>query len=272
MNKAFDTIDTAIQEAQQLRKVLKRKSTRQVHSNEERSLIKATALAWFNNHRLEFPSLPNSTVLNDVDCLYKDVLQASDTAATRTNYENTLKSILQKLPEIRGHIVDVLGQQADTRTLDNPPDFSSLIHDAKMQSILVNRWNECLHCISANAPLAATVMMGGFLEALLLARINKESDKSKIFSAKNAPFDKATKKVAQLKDWTLRNYIDVAHELGWISQSTKDVSEVLRDYRNYIHPYKQLSHNVELSKNDAVLFWEITRSVSRQLLSIGFIH
>lgn len=268
-NEAFDAIDAAIKEARRLRTVLKRRADTQIRSLKERSLSKATALAWFNNHRLTVSSLLDSAVLNNVDTLYKSVLQASDHAAARKTYDTCLKSILQELSEIRACVVDVLGHQATIHTKDDLPDFPYLISDARMQAILSNRWKECRLCISVNAPLAATVMMGGLLEALLLARINNESDKEKVFKAKTVPIDSRTGKAIQLKDWTLRNYIDVAHELGWISQSVKDVGEVLRDYRNYVHPYKQLSHNVELSQGDATLFWEITKSISRQLLSIG---
>lgn len=266
MNKAFDAIDAAIQEVKKLRTALKRKKAPQVRSLEERSLIKATALAWFNNHKSAVAPLLDSAVLNDVDQLYKKILLATDRAVARGTYGNRFQGILQKLSDIRGHIVDVPEQQT-THTADEPPDFSSLASDTRMQSILANRWEECRLCISVNASLSATVMMGGLLEALLLARINKEPDKSKIFRTKTAPTDK-TGKTLELKDWTLRNYIDVAHELGWISQSAKEVGEVLRDYRNYVHPYKQLSHNIVLSKDDATLFWEIAKSISRQVLSM----
>jgi len=65
-------------------------------------------------------------------------------------------------------------------TSDIPPDFSKLIADPQMQQILKGRWIECTSCIAANAPLAATVMMGGLLEGLLLARINRETNKAPI--------------------------------------------------------------------------------------------
>ena len=67
-------------------------------------------------------------------------------------------------------------------------------------------------------------MMGGLLEGLLLARVNSESNKSPIFTASAAPKDKQGKTL-QLKEWTLRNYIAVAHELKWISQPIKDIGE-----------------------------------------------
>jgi hypothetical protein len=162
--------------------------------------------------------------------------------------------------------VDTSSGSAVAFTPDQAPDFSPLIGDPKMQRILRDRWDECICCIAAGAPLAATVMMGGLLETLLLARFNRETDKAPIFHAVTAPRDSKTKKTLPLKEWTLRNYLDVAHELGWISKSTKDVGEVLRDSRNYVHPYKQASHDVTVTTNDATLFWQISKEISRQLL------
>lgn len=69
-----------------------------------------------------------------------------------------------------------------------------------------------LACITAKAPLAATVMMGGLLEGLLLARVNSQANKAPIYTAAAAPKDKQGKTLP-LKDWTLQNYIGVAHEL-----------------------------------------------------------
>ena len=64
-----------------------------------------------------------------------------------------------------------------------------------------------------------------------------------MFTPSKAPKDKAGKP-KPLKEWGLKDYLDVANELGWIRQSAKDVGQVLRDYRNYLHPEKELSHGV----------------------------
>jgi hypothetical protein len=42
----------------------------------------------------------------------------------------------------------------------------------------------------------------------------------------------------------------------------------LRDYRNYIHPEKERSHGVTLSPDDATMFWEATKTLSRELLAM----
>jgi hypothetical protein len=110
-------------------------------------------------------------------------------------------------------------------------------------------------------------MMGGLLEALFVARANAMTDKGPLFRATATPVDTKTKKPLQLKEWTLRPYIDVAHELGWITRSGKDIAVVLRDYRNLVHPEKQRSLGIELNDHDSRMFWEITKSLSRQLLT-----
>jgi hypothetical protein len=100
-----------------------------------------------------------------------------------------------------------------SKTSDNPPDFSRLEIDSRLQDILRNRWLECLKCIEANAPLAATVMMGGLLEALLLARVNHEKDRTYVFKAKAAPRDRSTGKTLELKKWGLSNF--TSHQTVW---------------------------------------------------------
>jgi hypothetical protein len=66
----------------------------------------------------------------------------------------------------------------------------------------------------------------------------------------------------------LASYIDVGHDLKWISRSAKDVAAILRDYRNYIHPEKERSHGVVLTADDATMLWEVTKSLSRELLAM----
>ena len=101
---------------------------------------------------------------------------------------------------------------------------------------------------------------------LLLGRINRETNKAPIFTAAAAPRDNLGK-TRTLNEWTLQNYIEVAHELKWIPVTTKDVGDVLRDYRNYIHPYKEMSKQVSLTSSDGALLWTIGKTIARQVLS-----
>jgi hypothetical protein len=114
--------------------------------------------------------------------------------------------------------------------------------------------------------LAAIVMMGGLLEALFVARANKMPVKDPLINATSAPKDKSTGKTLNYQEWMLDSYIKVAHELKWISESAKDVADVLKEYRNYIHPEKEWRHGVVLALNDSSMFWQVTKALIRQLL------
>ena len=101
----------------------------------------------------------------------------------------------------------------------------------------------------------------------MYARITRQTNKAPIYTAAAAPKDKAGKTL-HLKEWTLQNYIGVAHELKWITQTVKDIGDVLRDYRNYIHPHKQHSEKVFLTHDDAKILWEISKNIARQVLTL----
>lgn len=263
MATGSDAADSALVEVDRLRKLLKKKLTAQVRADDERSIVKATALAWFNTHRVVIAPSVNENALRDADSLYKQLLEGSGHASSRSAYDYTLKALREILIDLR--TAGLANPIARTATTDQPPDFGPLIADPQMRLVLDSRWHECTKCLRADAPLSATVMMGGLLEALLLGRINRETNKASIFQATNAPRDKSGQP-KNLTDWTLKNYIDVAHEKGWITIAAKDVGEVLRDYRNYIHPFKQLSHRVQLTSDDASLLWEVSKVILRQVI------
>jgi len=261
MNDADQAIYLAIKEAERIRAATRRRHLPQVRGS-ERDTIRATALTWFQTHRPQLAPVFADADLQPIDGMYQAIVAASHKDAARATYVDTLKDIADSLAELRTLNVRKL---AAVTTTDYAPDFSKLISDPLMQDILRKRWKECVTCITAGAPLAAIVMMGGLLEGLLLARINRESNKAPIFTALAAPRDRQNRTLP-LPEWTLKDYIGVAHELNWITIAAKDVGVVLRDYRNYIHPQKELSHGVSLTTPDAVILWEVAKSVSRALL------
>lgn len=261
MNDADEAIYQAFREAERIRSAIRKKSAPQVRGS-ERDTIRATALTWFQSHRPKAAAIFPPSDLQPVDEIYQGIVEASHKSAARARYVSNFREIADALVRLRsGNVVKL----AAASTTDVPPDFSKLVLDVRMQAILEKRWAECIACLSAGAPLAATVMIGGLLEGLLLAKVNRESNKAPIFTALAAPKDRAGK-TEPLKEWALQDYIAVAHELKWITVAAKDVGGVLRDYRNYIHPQKELSHGISLTIPDAVILWEIGKSISRQLL------
>jgi hypothetical protein len=265
---AQDAIESALKESKRLRKALLKDSGKQVRSDDEKQVAKATAQSWFHSHRAIITAILDDDSVKAIDEQFKLLIASTNRATSRTKYIAALKQIERLLGQLQAERVVELASHtatATTTTTDAAPNFSTLGSDAKMQIILVSRWQECVKCVDVGASLAATVMMGGLLEGLLLAKINQLSDKSAVFKAASAPKDRAGNAL-KLNEWGLKNYMDVAHELNWISKTAKDIGEVVRDYRNYIHPQKEYSHGISISSDDARMLWEVAKTVTVQIL------
>lgn len=258
-----DPIGAPLEDSNKIFRAISQARTQRISSQEIRSHLRAVGFAWFKSYRQNYHESAFSDSLSVLDLEYRALIDAAEKRPQKDNILRHLKRIQSVLKQVR--VQALCTAPPITARSDVPPSFSSLVSDPFMQSILLSRWTECISCISADAPVAAIVMMGGLLESFLLARINKEPNKQPIFQAKSAPKDKSGN-VRPLKDWMLRDYIDVAYELLWIPKSAHGISDVLRDYRNYIHPYKQFSSRTILTSKDAQVLWEVFKTIARQLL------
>jgi hypothetical protein len=85
---------------------------------------------------------------------------------------------------------------------------------------------------------AATVLGGSLIEALLLwavARGDLEARKAAVArAAERVPFKQPDPEKPE--SWDLIHYIEVARELGEISESTASEARLAKDFRNLIHP------------------------------------
>ena len=208
----------------------------------------------------------NSSLLS-LDGYYSLLLEYSAKNTSRTKYKKVFKELKNKLVNFRSEIFTDPKLKTEG-TIVSMPDFSFLVSDKKMQSILHRRWNEIMNCLNNNnpAPLSATIMMGGLLEALFIARINKLSDKRPIFKLKTVPKDKKTGTPLPFSDWTLNDYIEVATEMSWIRKPARDIGKVLRDYRNLIHPERELSSGIVIEIEDAQMFLPIFTQLANQIV------
>jgi hypothetical protein len=265
MPTAADAMDAAILEVTHARARISRIKARQVRGIDEIALLKSVCHAWFQTHRPVVVASFGKPDLSPVDDAYKTVLNATSRHAAKTTYLAALKETKTALVMARNELLIVPNPESLTQD-DLAPDFSPLVGNPEMLRILERRWEECRRCERVGAHLAAIVMMGGLLEALFVARANKMPDKAPLLAAKSAPMDRSTGKALDYQKWTLDAYISVAHELGWITQSARQVADVLKEYRNYIHPAKELRHQIVLAHNDSSIFWQVTKSLVRQLL------
>lgn len=267
MEESLKVLQDAINETDRLAKFVNRKINTQVQAQGEREIIMASVYTWTKNHRPCFSVWDSSQSLTSLDKCYSTLLEYSAKNTSRIKYKKIFKELKNKLVNFRTEIFNDPKLKIDKSTV-SMPDFSHLVSDEKMQSILCRRWNEIINCLHNDkpAPLSATIMMGGVLEALFIARINKLSDKRPIFKLKAVPKNKKTGTPLPFSDWTLNDYIEVATEMTWIGKPARDIGKVLRDYRNLIHPERELSSGIVIEMQDAQMFLPIFTQLANQIV------
>jgi hypothetical protein len=144
-----------------------------------------------------------------------------------------------------------------------PPDFLTLKLDPGLGAILSERWNETQKCMDAGAYLASIILMGSMLEGIILAILLKYPNEANQSSV--APRSNQSGKVKLFTGWSLSDMINVAHDLGWLGLDVKKFSHSLREFRNLIHPYQQMSLHTSPDKNTCEISWLVVQAAANDL-------
>lgn len=143
---------------------------------------------------------------------------------------------------------------------DIPLDILNL--DSILTETLNLRLIEIKKCLSSNAPLSVIFLTGSTLEGILLGIAIKNP--RKFNESKISPKNKDNK-VKPFQEWTLNNLIEVAYEQNFLSLDVKRYSHSLRDFRNYIHPYEQMSQSFNPDNHTAKISWQVLKAAIYQL-------
>lgn len=144
----------------------------------------------------------------------------------------------------------------------NEIKLESIGLDGVITDVLKLRLEEIEKCINSDAPLSVIFLCGSTLEGILLGIALRQP--KEFNTASSAPKDKVGK-IKKLHEWTLNNLIDTAYELRLIKEDVKKFSHSLRDFRNYIHPYEQMSSGFNPDKHTAKISWQVLKAALFQL-------
>lgn len=139
--------------------------------------------------------------------------------------------------------------------------IKNLSIDPTLLLVLESRLAEAQHCL-ISAPLATIFLCGSILEGILLG-VALQSPKEFNQSPKS-PKDKDNK-IKPFHEWSLAQFIDVAHDLGALKLDVKKFSHELRDFRNYIHPYQQLASKFSPDKHTAEICLQVLKAAIADL-------
>ena len=101
------------------------------------------------------------------------------------------------------------------------------------------------------------------MEGILLGMAQKHPDKFN--KSKSAPVNKNSAIVKKFNEWTLSDFINSAYELGIIKEDVKKFSHVVREYRNYIHPYQQLCSQFNPDKHTVSICFQVLKAMISQI-------
>jgi hypothetical protein len=135
--------------------------------------------------------------------------------------------------------------------------FNSLGIEAALIPILDTRIKEANECLKNGLSLSTIFLCGSILEGVLLAIATQYPQKFN--QATSSPKAKLGK-VKSLHDWYLSNFIDVSCEIGLLGLDVKKFSYVLRDFRNYIHPYHQMAAGFNPDEHTAKICMQVLKA------------
>lgn len=126
-----------------------------------------------------------------------------------------------------------------------------------VSDILQDRIREIERCYAANAYLSVILLAGSTLEGLLLGLALNYPKQFNL--SKSSPKD-SSGKVKPFHDWSLSAFIDVSQDIGVIQYDTKKFSHSLRDFRNYIHPFEQMTSGFSPREHTAKICLQVLKA------------
>ena len=183
----------------------------------------------------------------------------------------------QSIPQSYNDLVSTIDRLLGKSTKKEEPteeeflkaDYTSKINfeKLKIQSTLIPiikyRFEEALKCFQSKSYLATIFMSGSILEGLLLGFALQ--DPQRFNQSKSSPKNKEGK-VKNFPDWTLGEFIDVAHDIGLIHLDVKKYSHSLRDFRNFIHPYQEMHMGFTPDHHTSLISLQVLKAAIASLL------
>lgn len=137
------------------------------------------------------------------------------------------------------------------------PNIGKLPVDFSVSEVIQDRLEEAQLCLSARAYLSVIFQCGSVLEGVLLGAAQRDP---RSFNQSHASPKGKDGKVKSFQEWTLREFINVAHDIKLLKSDVREFSHALRDFRNYIHPYQQLASGFRPDEHTAKICFQVLKA------------
>lgn len=134
--------------------------------------------------------------------------------------------------------------------------------DGMVSELLEQRIKEIEKCYSSGAYLSVILIAGSSLEGILLGLAIRYP---RHFNTAASSPKNSSGKVRQFHEWSLSALIDVAYELGLVQHDIQKFSHTLRDFRNYIHPFQQMSSGFSPRQYTAKICLQVLKAAIHEI-------
>lgn len=140
--------------------------------------------------------------------------------------------------------------------------ISDLGLDLNVTEVLNKRVDEIEKTYNSAAYLATILIAGSTLEGVFLGLA---SSYPRAFNTVKSSPKNRDGKVQPFHDWNLAAFIDAAKDLELIQLDTYKFSHTLRDFRNYIHPYQQMSSGFTPREHTAKICLQVLKAALTEI-------
>jgi hypothetical protein len=162
----------------------------------------------------------------------------------------------------------VIGEGADHDSLafSEPPDFErrirGLLCDQQTADALARRITETRVAQSGGAHTLALIGIGSIVEGLLLALLLERDEDVR---RNGIPDTERPGKRVPADFAPMKLLIDIAHQRGWIQLDAKNFMHTVRDFRNFVHPRKEWTHQPDFDGDSVRLCWAPVHAIINDL-------
>lgn len=142
------------------------------------------------------------------------------------------------------------------------PNLHKLPVEPRVAKLIEERLDEARTALKAKCHLSVIFLCGSVLEGVLLGAAQTFPEK---FSRSKASPKGEQGKARPFHEWNLAQLIDVACDVQLIQIDVKTFGHGLRDFRNYIHPYQQLSSGFTPDEHTAKVCFQVLKAALASL-------
>jgi hypothetical protein len=135
-----------------------------------------------------------------------------------------------------------------------PSSFNFIIIK-ELIPILQRDYLEISKCMEVACWKAAIILSISAIEGILYDLLKQNQEQA--LKSKQAQRDKDDKRVLPLEDWHLSYLINVAFDLGFVTDSFKKLSHTIKEFRNLVHPMNEITGSYTIGEHEAKVAFSV---------------